>query len=255
MGQSTELLFFGKGNAKLDEGIWTFSLPAGHFCPFAKQCQSRADRDTGRITDGPHTVFRCYSASEEMWPSIRNSRWRNAELLKGKTREQMKKLILSSLSPYAGWVRLHVSGDFFSQAYFDAWLGVSLERPKTTFYGYTKSLRYWVARKPILPENLVLTASLGGRDDHLVALHGLRSAKVVFSENEAWERGLEIDHDDSHAMNPGPDFALLIHGPQPKGSEAGKAVSSLRKQGEYGYGHLADKRRSWKSLKLLECPA
>ena len=55
---------------------------------------------------------------------------------------------------------------------------------------------------PIL-DNLILTASYGGRDDHLIGmidgLHGenLRSAKVVFSEAEAEMLGLEIDHDDS----------------------------------------------------------
>ncbi len=30
-----QLLKFQKGNAKLDKSIHTFSLPAGHSCPFA----------------------------------------------------------------------------------------------------------------------------------------------------------------------------------------------------------------------------
>jgi hypothetical protein len=44
---------------------------------------------------------------------------------------------------------------------------------------------------------------------------------------------LDIDHDDSHAALPGPSFALLIHGIQPAGSEAGKAVRALRGVGSY----------------------
>lgn len=55
----------------------------------------------------------------------------------------------------------------------------------------------------------------------------------MFSQAEADELGLEIDHDDSHAALPGPSFALLIHGIQPKGSEAGKAVRALRGRGSY----------------------
>jgi hypothetical protein len=44
---------------------------------------------------------------------------------------------------------------------------------------------------------------------------------------------MEVDHDDSHAAMPGPSFALLIHGIQPKGSDAGKAVRALRGNGSY----------------------
>ena len=34
---------------------------------------------------------------------------------------------------------------------------------------------------------------------------------------------LEIDDDDSHAMEHGPSFALLIHGTQPAGTKAARA--------------------------------
>ena len=67
----------------------------------------------------------------------------------------------------------------------------------------------------------------------------LRSAKVVFSEAEAAELGLEIDHDDSHAAKPSlrdNSFALLIHGTQPKGSAASVALKELKGQGSYSGG-------------------
>ena len=141
---------------------------------------------------------------------------------------------------------------FFSQRYFDAWLEVARQRFKTAFYFYTKSLRYWLTRledvgdghTPATVPNFVPTASWGGRDDHLIEAHSLRSARVVYSKEEAESLGLEIDHDDSHAMRHGPDFVLLIHGPQPAGSEASKAISALRDQGEYGYGQKADAIRA-----------
>src|SRR4051794_36321723 len=101
------LLKFGHGNSKLDPAIFTFSLPAGWSCPFANACQARTDPDTGRVTDGPGTHFRCYSASDEgIRPSVRNARWHNLRLLRGMTRRAMTHLILASLSALAGVVRV-----------------------------------------------------------------------------------------------------------------------------------------------------
>jgi hypothetical protein len=247
-------LRFGRGNAKLDEGIYTFSLPAGHFCPFAKACQSKAHRHTGRIKDGQNTEFRCYAASSEARArSVRESRWHNAELLRAcKSKKEITQLILESLSRYAGVVRIHVSGDFFSQDYFDSWLEVAALRPETRFYAYTKSLPFWTARLQEVGTghvagtvpNFILTASYGGTHDHLIEQHNLRFAKVVFSILEAQAEGLAIDHDDSLAMKHGPSFALLLHGTQPPGSPAAKALSSLWQAGEYGYGERANAARA-----------
>lgn len=237
-------LVVGKGNAKL-KGVHTFSLPAGWSCPAARDCLSRADRQTGKVKDGPETEFRCFAASDEArHSSVRRARWHNLGLLKAAGgADGMARLILDALPASARTVRVHVSGDFFSQDYFDAWLEVARRRPGVRFYAYTKSLPYWLARRDAVPVNLILTASRGGRHDHLIQSNGLRSARVVFSEAEAADLGLEIDHDDSHAMNPGPDFALLIHGSQPAGSEAARAIATLRKAGEYGYEKAADEAR------------
>src|SRR5437763_2006691 len=91
------LLRFGNGNAKLDQAILTMSLPAGHFCPCARQCLSKAARTTGRITDGPDTEFRCYAATGEARSTeARRWRWGNAELLRRcKTTEEMVNLLLA----------------------------------------------------------------------------------------------------------------------------------------------------------------
>lgn len=236
-------LIFGEGNAKLN-GIHTFSLPAGYACPHANECLSKANRDTGRVTDGPRTRYRCFSASAEaLYPSVRRARWHNFEALRGLSRKAMAALLLASLPTKARTVRIHVAGDFFSQAYFDAWLAVAITRPDIHFYAYTKSLPYWVARLGHIPANLVLTASKGGKGDEYIPRYGLRQAVVVFSEFEAGLLGLPLDHDDSHARQPGGDFALMIHGPQPAGSEASRAVHERRRLGDWGYGQKADNRR------------
>lgn len=223
------------GNAKIP-GVWTFSLPAGWTCPGAKECLCKANRETGKVTDGPDTKFRCFAASDERYTATRMARWHNFELLKGKSTEEMVDLLHPNLPKAARIVRIHVSGDFFSQSYFDAWLQVARQNPETLFYAYTKSLKFWVERLDNIPENMKLNASRGGLLDALIDKVGLKSAEVVLSEGEADAKNLRIDHDDSLAYGQDKSFALLIHGTQPAGSIAAKALSALRKLGKTGYG-------------------
>lgn len=175
---------------------------------------------------------------EAVYPALRRQREHNTNLLRYKypTFEGMVALLERSVPIHAKYVRVHIGGDFFNQIYFDAWMETARRNPNIIFYAYTKSLRYWVARLLEIPENFRLTASRGGHWDALIDQHNLRSAEVVFTESEANIRGLEIDHDDSHAYGDNPkSFALLIHGVQPKGSEASKALSALKKAGITGY--------------------
>jgi hypothetical protein len=223
------------GNAKIP-GVWTFSLPAGWTCPGARECLCKANRETGKVTDGPDTKFRCFAASDERYTATRMGRWHNFELLKGKSTAEMVDILHPHLPKAAKIVRIHVSGDFFSQAYFDAWLEVARRNPETLFYAYTKSLKFWVERMNEIPKNLKLNASRGGLLDALIDKVRLKSAEVVFSEADAENRGLEIDHNDSLAYGQDKSFALLIHGTQPAGSLAAKALSALRKLGKTGYG-------------------
>jgi hypothetical protein len=229
------LLKFGQGNAKLDKTIWTFSIPAGHTCPGAHLCMAKADRLTGKLTDGGNQEFRCFSATaESAFPSVREQRHYNWDLLKNaKTREAMAKLILESLPREATIVRVHVGGDFYSQAYFLAWCDVAWQRPNVKFYAYTKSINYWAANVAKVPENLILTASAGGKFDSQI--NGFKQAIVVYSEEEAAALKLEIDHDDSHAYGGNANFALLLHGQQQKGSQAAKSLSALKLLGKGGY--------------------
>ena len=215
-----------------------FSLPAGHSCPFAKECFSKADRKTGRITDGPDTVFRCYAASLETRPAVRAAHWHNFDLLKSKKTIGELTDFLSKQIPEALRYRVHSSGDFYSLAYFDAWMNVARMFPQTIFYAYTKALPFWVLRKDSIPANFRLVASYGGTHDHLIPAHGLRYSKVVKSESEAKKLGLNVDKDDSIAYGTNDSFALVVHGTQPKGTVWAKAwykikkAKSLLKKGE-----------------------
>jgi hypothetical protein len=67
----------------------------------------------------------------------------------------------------------------------------------------------------------------------------VKSAKVFFSKEEADALGLEIDHTDDFAISGVDDFALLIHGSQPAGSDASKALAANKKKGFTGYQQKA----------------
>ena len=217
--------------------IWSFSLPSGYACPFALICLSKADKVTGKITDGKHTTVRCFSATMEAYqPSVRAQRWHNFDTLRHMSEDEMVPALLESLPRKMTLCRIHVGGDFFSASYFRAWARVAMLSPTVTFYAYTKSIPYWVDNIDLVPPNLILNGSRGGRRDDLLDTHDLKTAEIVFSLTEAEEKGLEIDHDESHAIRGLNDFALLVHGTQPKGSKASDAIKTLKRDGvEFAY--------------------
>jgi hypothetical protein len=153
--------------------------------------------------------------------------WHNFDLLKGKTRKEMAALIFASL-PDAEIFRVHVGGDFFNEDYFLAWCDVSASAPSLCFYAFTKSIPFWAHLASHVPANMILTASEGGRYDDMIK--DFKRATVVFSEDEAAALGLEIDYDDRHAYGGSEDFALLLHGTQPKGTPAAAALKELKRR-------------------------
>lgn len=230
-------LSFQRGNAKLKKTIATFSLPAGHTCPLAHLCLAFANRETGKITDGAQAEFRCFAASAEAaFPSVRQSRWENYELLKGLSEGAMIDLISKSIPNWCTHVRIHVSGDFFNETYFRAWIAVARLNPGIVFYAYTKMIPFIVKYGQNPCANFHLVASRGGSADQLIDKHNLKEARVVNYVEDAQALGLEIDHDDSHAYDPTKgSFALTIHGTQRKGTAAA-AAWKVNKAAGLGYG-------------------
>jgi hypothetical protein len=241
------LLSISKPNSKIP--FYNLNLPAGYTCPFADKCLSKADRETGKIKEGEkgEDEYRCYAASQEaVYSNTRNQRHNNFDLLLSKkTSDEMADLIVDSIQaeiPMREKIfRIHSSGDFFNLQYLQAWIKVAERMPNIKFYAYTKSIPYWVALKDQIPNNLILTASLGSKHDKLIMDNNLKYSVVVFSNEEAenyvlpkyWqeklgrEKGLVVDHDDHMAYENNEPFALLIHGVQPKGTVAAAALKKL----------------------------
>jgi hypothetical protein len=218
-----------EGNRK----VYSLDLLSGWSCPYAKDCKSKVHLIDGarKVVDGPEVKFRCFSASQEaLFPAVYNSRKYNYDLIKNS--DNIFELINRSMPKNLGILRFHVGGDFFNEKYFCAAIETAKQNPEKLFYFYTKSLSFWVKHKAEVDmlDNLVPTASYGGRLDHLIKEYKLRSSKVIFTEKEAGK--LKIDHTDECAANPKlkkKDFALLIHGTQPANTEASKALQVLKK--------------------------
>lgn len=241
---------FSKANAKIEalskipelatflankRKVYSFDLLSGYSCPFASDCLSKVVIKNGKrkVKDGPHTQFRCFSASQEVqYTNTYNRRNENFQSIRKLSKTEIIDTISKNQPKNLGICRIHVAGDFFNSAYFDAWVQIAIDNPDRLYYAYTKSLSYWIARKSDIPSNFVLTASRGGRQDELIDTYGLREAIVVYNEPQAKSANLEIDHDDSHAACPSlknQSFALLIHGIQPKGTVASEALKELKK--------------------------
>lgn len=217
--------------------VYSIDLLSGYSCPMAHLCLSRAKKlpnGKRQIQDGPETQHRCYSASQEaQYPAVYNKRAENLKVLsRAKTEEEIHAILAGSLPLDAGVIRGGGSGDFFSIEYFRAFLRLARENPGVLFYAYTKCLSYWVDNREEVESlpNLVMTASRGGLEDDLIDKHALREALVVLSADESEYVG-ELDETDIHAADPArrdESFRLLIHGSQPAGSEASKALQILK---------------------------
>ena len=233
------LLTFSNGNTKLD---WPyFSLPAGYTCPFATACKTFAAKAGKKFKDGKstkkgkNTKYKCYAAREQgQYPSLNKKVFTNLSLLMTAAKddgiEGMAKLIIESIEYHklqnSKIFRIHESGDFFSDAYFKAWIKVANYFPTTTFYTHTTSLDFWIRNKSAMPNNMNLIASMDSDNEETIIKNGLRYSKVVYSVNEAKQLRLKIDYDDRLACCSDENFALLIHGQQDAGSEASKAVTA-----------------------------
>jgi hypothetical protein len=129
------------GNKKLPRSTMIFNIPARVTCP-------------GR------TAFcegACYALkAERMYKAVLPARQGNFE----ETRKASFAFDMAALvrrhRHKVHQVRIHESGDFYSQAYLEKWYHVCQDNPGTAFYAYTKSfhLNYWGK-----PSNLVLIAS------------------------------------------------------------------------------------------------
>lgn len=107
-------------------------------------------------------------------------------------------------------VRVHDSGDFYSQEYLDRWYAVARAMPERVFYAYTKSMHLdlWGAK----PDNFRLVQSLGGKWDKRVDLSKPHSR--IFASHEARIQAGYVDGNvsDLPAIEGETRIGLVYHG-------------------------------------------
>lgn len=185
------------------DGIWNWTLPAWvtklpdgrvvNVCPSAGACKDF-----------------CYARNGTyLFPKVKEAHQRNlamtlddlkgwksqmiAELSRPKFRatgkprfpDDRKRLVLDPwtqrwLDEGGAAVRVHDSGDFYSDEYLDAWVEIAKEIPDVLFYAYTKEVPRVKARARTedFPPNFRIILSLGGIHDHLIDGEEDRHAEV-----------------------------------------------------------------------------
>jgi len=131
-------MYLSSGNLRMD--IPTFSLPAIISC--------------GNFT--PNCSRYCYARkAEKLYPNALKSRIRN---LNDSKREdfvhQMIELISNKKSKY---IRIHESGDFYSQKYLDKWIRIAESLPDKVFLAYTQMYSLDYSKKP---DNMIIYWSI-----------------------------------------------------------------------------------------------
>lgn len=131
---------FTLGNHKLPRSTLIWNLPSGKSCPgCTSDCQKY-----------------CYAKkAEKCYPQVLPFRNRNFRLSK---HPFFKLSLMKNMNRKKfHQVRIHESGDFYSQPYINCWYKVIKYQPSKIFYAYTKS--FHLDFKTGKPENFLLYAS------------------------------------------------------------------------------------------------
>jgi hypothetical protein len=127
-------------------------------------------------------------------------------------------------------VRIHDSGDFYSDEYLLAWMDVARATPDVLFYAYTKEITRLRMYAENAPENFRWLYSLGGREDHLIDRDTERHADV-FPTTEAIVEAGYMDQSMSDL------YAILL--PTNRiGIPANNIRHFRKRQGEHTFGQI-----------------
>ena len=217
---------FSSSNSKLNElavhlklpknRVVAFDLPPGWTCPNADICKTFANRETGKMTHSGRIT--CYAAKiEAAFPAPRRLHWANFDHLKDLDRFAIRYELVNAM-PNASICRIHSSGDFFSQEYFEGWKLTAEYLNNVTFFGYTKILDYVLAEKPY---NFKLQYSYGGKDDQRrdeLEVMGCKVPTAYIAESFDQYPGVKVvcgdhahSHEDFFAILADETFVLNIH--------------------------------------------
>lgn len=155
----------------------------------------------------------CYARQGKyvIMPTVVEAREFNLNFIRTHTMQEFVDAVRADLLHLTKtFVRVHDSGDFFSQDYLDAWYEVARGFPKKIFYAYTKSfhLDLWSRR----PENFRIVQSEGGLLDAVIR-KDLPYARIFEDHAERETARFEDGaHSDIPAIEGKLHIGLVYHG-------------------------------------------
>lgn len=186
------------GNSKLaKDGIASFNLPPVSTCPSKGAC-----------------ALWCYATQGNQW--MKHGFLRRVGGFKATLDENFVPLMVAELiSQKVKRHRIHDSGDFYSPEYFVSWFAIAKALPNIKFYAYTKQIILFQRfhKLGLIPDNLNIIQSLGGKFDHLID-ETLPHAKIFHSLDELLAAGyVDTSESDLPAIDKNNvRIGLVVHG-------------------------------------------
>lgn len=126
-------------------------------------------------------------------------------------------------------VRIHDSGDFYSDDYFKAWLVIAEAVKDVFFYAYTKEVAM-IKKHGQLPDNMVIIYSFGGKQDYLIDRDTDRHSEVFPT--------FEMMHDAGYTDNSQSDILAALMPSNKVGLIVNNIPHLKKKQGSNTFGEL-----------------
>lgn len=107
-------------------------------------------------------------------------------------------------------LRIHDSGDFYSNEYVNKWITIAKENKNIIFYAYTKSIPLF--EKINLPQNFIVIYSYGSKVDNLIKPNKHRHAKIFDNEKQLINEGyINASKNDLNAIKENKKVGLIFH--------------------------------------------
>jgi len=159
-----------KTSKSLGLRVFNFGIPAyksasGKLtCPFADAC-----------------VKFCYARKGAyIWSNVQPAFEKRYQL--SKTDDFVNKMNQEIIKKKPDYVRVHDSGDYYSNAYLRKWLDIAIHNPQVRFYSYTNCVEMF--QKIDLPENYDVIFSDSGKQKHLIRTSKDRYTNIFTSEQK-----------------------------------------------------------------------
>ncbi len=179
-------------------GITAYKTKSGKLtCPFADAC-----------------IKFCYAQKGAyIWSNVAKVFEERYELTKQSNFIEI--MIAEIVKKRVDFLRVHDSGDFYSNEYFLKWMQIAEQLPDVKFYAYTNSISIVKNNSKSIPNNFDFIFSDSGKQTNLIDKNKDRHTKIFKTETELQKAGYidasKIDLFASKYINPNNNKVGLVY--------------------------------------------